>query len=481
MSSVDPVVGAIASTEERFGIGAARREEKSWLTVTRVLPIIDFFILIFSFIGGMLIRDREAWNIETELARYILAGASFATMFIICNDYRRLYTNQALLDMPRQMGGMTLSWVATCGLLAVTGFGLKASADVSRIVVFAVIILQLPILVASRVIARALAASHGHTASRRHRAALLSIGDTSGTAAALSEHHALIQQRYVDPELEGEQIANEIRAFLADLKGSGVQTIFVASPFHRLGDFYKVEALLSASPLPTFLLTEDWVARAFFRPVSIAGSKVGFALQAPPLTILDRAAKHGLDAVLAGCAVCLLAPLMFLIALAVKMNSRGPVIFRQRRLGFNGKPFNIFKFRSMKVLEDGDTIKQAQRVDVRVTRVGRFIRSTSLDELPQLFNVLRGEMSLVGPRPHAVAHDSYYEQLIRDYAFRRHMRPGLTGWAQVNGHRGETPQLDDMKARVDNDLWYINNWSLALDVWVMLRTVGELMKTKKAY
>jgi exopolysaccharide biosynthesis polyprenyl glycosylphosphotransferase len=172
---------------------------------------------------------------------------------------------------------------------------------------------------------------------------------------------------------------------------------------------------------------------------------------------------------------------MLLVAFAVKLDSCGPVFFRQRRQGFDGQDFNIFKFRSMTVLEDGAKIQQARKFDKRVTRVGRFIRATSLDELPQLFNVLRGEMSLVGPRPHAIAHDNHYEQLIRDYAIRRHMRPGLTGWAQVNGYRGETPRISDMETRVEHDLWYISNWSLALDIWILFRTVEALFQHRNAY
>ncbi|PZO72916.1 MAG: polyprenyl glycosylphosphotransferase, partial [Mesorhizobium amorphae] len=138
------------------------------------------------------------------------------------------------------------------------------------------------------------------------------------------------------------------------------------------------------------------------------------------------------------------------------------------------KPYRILKFRSMSVMEDGDEVRQATRADKRVTRVGAFIRSTSIDELPQFWNVLHGEMSVVGPRPHAVAHDDVYDTLIVEYAARRHMKPGLTGWAQVKGCRGETPTVEAMQQRVTHDLWYIDNWSLWLDVKIVLRTVLAL-------
>jgi undecaprenyl-phosphate galactose phosphotransferase/putative colanic acid biosynthesis UDP-glucose lipid carrier transferase len=157
------------------------------------------------------------------------------------------------------------------------------------------------------------------------------------------------------------------------------------------------------------------------------------------------------------------------------------VFFRQRRNGFNAKQFPIFKFRKMTVMEDGATVVQAKRFDPRVTRVGRVLRRTSIDEVPQLLNVLCGDMSLVGPRPHALAHDDHYGDLLSAYAFRHHVKPGITGWAQVNGFRGETARVEQMKGRVDCDLWYINNWSLALDLKILVLTCRELVRRRNAY
>ena len=162
-----------------------------------------------------------------------------------------------------------------------------------------------------------------------------------------------------------------------------------------------------------------------------------------------------------------MAPLFAAVGLLIKLESPGPVIFRQDRKGFNGRVFTIFKFRTMNVLENGRVIPQARTNDARVTRVGRILRATSIDELPQLINVLLGQMSLVGPRPHAIAHDDGYTELIANYAFRQHVKPGLTGWAQVNGFRGETSRLELMERRVDCDLWYIRNWSFWLDLRII--------------
>lgn len=191
----------------------------------------------------------------------------------------------------------------------------------------------------------------------------------------------------------------------------------------------------------------------------------------PPLSALDQVAKRAFDLIVASLALISLAPLMALVALAIRMDSRGPVFFRQMRHGYNQKPFRITKFRTMTTMEDGLVIRQATANDTRITAVGRLLRRTNLDELPQLFDVLRGEMSLVGPRPHALAHDWEFESKIPSYARRHNIKPGLTGWAQVNGLRGETDTDEKMQARVEHDLYYIDHWSLLLDIRIMITTV----------
>jgi lipopolysaccharide/colanic/teichoic acid biosynthesis glycosyltransferase len=157
------------------------------------------------------------------------------------------------------------------------------------------------------------------------------------------------------------------------------------------------------------------------------------------------------------------------------------VLVRQRRNGFNTSQFRIFKFRTMTAMDDGVVVLQAKRNDPRVTWVGRILRQSSIDELPQLFNVLLGDMSLVGPRPHALAHDDEYTEVLSNYAFRNHMKPGITGWAQVNGYRGEIIRIEQMKARVDRDLWYINNWDLLLDLKILALTFFEVVRRRNAY
>jgi putative colanic acid biosysnthesis UDP-glucose lipid carrier transferase len=200
-----------------------------------------------------------------------------------------------------------------------------------------------------------------------------------------------------------------------------------------------------------------------------------------PFVGVNEAVKRASDIVFALVALALFAPLLAAIAVGVRLSSPGPVIFRQRRNGLGGEEIVVYKFRSMRVTEDGDSVRQATRDDERVTRLGAFLRRTSLDELPQFVNVLQGRMSVVGPRPHAVAHNRAYMQLIKAYMVRHKVRPGITGWAQVNGFRGETDTLDKMQARVAYDLEYLRNWSLALDIEIILRTIRLLLGDRAAH
>ena len=237
----------------------------------------------------------------------------------------------------------------------------------------------------------------------------------------------------------------------------------IAAPPHR-------DALNAAS--------EDLAAALRFAPEIVWRAPANANTRPDPL---QPVLKRVLDLMIALPMLVLCAPLFAVLALAILADSGGPVFFRQTRLGQGGRPFDIFKFRTMRVMENGDDVVQVTRNDSRVTRSGRWLRATSLDELPQLLNIIAGDMSLVGPRPHARAHDVFYAKAIADYALRQDVKPGLTGWAQVNGHRGETPTVGAMRARVDYDIWYAKNASLALDLKILLRTPMAVLGRGNAY
>lgn len=216
------------------------------------------------------------------------------------------------------------------------------------------------------------------------------------------------------------------------------------------------------------------------RTDSVCGLPVISVCETPfrgPAGVLKRVS----DIVLASLILLLLSPFMIAIAIAVKLSSPGPVIFRQRRYGLDGQEIIVYKFRSMTVTEDGASIQQARKNDSRVTPLGAIMRRTSLDELPQFINVLQGRMSVVGPRPHAVAHNELYRPLIKSYMVRHKVKPGITGWAQVNGFRGETDSLDKMEARIRCDLDYLRNWSLRLDLYIIWKTVRLVFQDSAAY
>jgi Undecaprenyl-phosphate glucose phosphotransferase len=286
------------------------------------------------------------------------------------------------------------------------------------------------------------------------------------------------EQSAAAAEEAGRGVAVDVRTALADRRLDG---IFVFGSWNDRRRIEELKAVLSPVPVPMHLFADHEMERMLRRPQVHVGDLIGLELQRAPLTRLDRALKRMLDIVVALFGLVLLAPLMGLTALAVVAESGFPVLFRQHRKGFGARPFSILKFRSMTVRENGDDVVQASRRDVRVTRVGRMIRRTSIDELPQLFNVLKGDMSIVGPRPHAVAHDDYYDGLIASYALRQHVKPGITGWAQVKGLRGETRDVEQMRARVEHDLWYINNWSIWLDIRIILLTALKVFFDENAY
>jgi len=246
----------------------------------------------------------------------------------------------------------------------------------------------------------------------------------------------------------------------------------------------RLESLLDGlNVLPrTILVVPDDLTCEYLRRRAVAiGERVAVVVQKEPLNAVQRALKRAIDLAGAGAALFFASPLLIAIAIAIKLDSEGPVLFRQTRNGLAGRPFRILKFRTMTVLEDHDGLLQARRDDARITPIGRFLRRTSLDELPQLINVIRGEMSLVGPRPHAKAHDEFYGRLIENYSLRQHVKPGISGWAQVNGLRGETPTLDTMYRRIEFDLWYATRASLLLDFVILARTLIEVFRQRNAY
>ncbi len=261
-----------------------------------------------------------------------------------------------------------------------------------------------------------------------------------------------------------------------------IDQVFLALPMRSETQMRKVFDALQDSTASIYLIPDLFIFELMgARGQDIAGLPA-FALCETPLSGPFGMIKRLEDIVLATAILCLISPLMCVIAAAIKMTSKGPVIFKQYRYGLNGERIKVYKFRSMTVCDNDDTvIRQAQKGDTRITPIGAFLRKTSLDELPQFVNVLQGHMSVVGPRPHAVAHNEQYRKLIKGYMWRHKVKPGITGWAQVNGWRGETDTLEKMKKRIEFDLDYIRRWSVGFDLKIVLMTVFKGFTGKNVY
>jgi len=267
----------------------------------------------------------------------------------------------------------------------------------------------------------------------------------------------------------------------AYIKAHGISVIFIALPIRHLPRVLELLDDLRDTTASIYYVPDIFMFDLIqARTGEIMGVPV-VAMCETPFYGLRGVSKRMLDVIVSLLALLLLLPVLAVVALLVRFTSPGPVIFRQRRYGLDSEQIVVYKFRTMTVTEDGDQIRQATTHDDRTTPVGRILRRYSLDELPQLINVVQGRMSLVGPRPHAVAHNEMYRKLIKGYMVRHKVLPGITGLAQVNGHRGETRNVEDMEARVQYDLEYLRRWSILLDLKIIGRTALMMFRDPKAY
>jgi putative colanic acid biosynthesis UDP-glucose lipid carrier transferase len=383
-----------------------------------------------------------------------------------------------------------VGWGIVVAVLTLIGQGTGLRYELSDRVIWTWFALAPVALLASRLTAHLLAFNYAK--DRQVRSAIIVGSNYSGVdilrRVTSKNNPAIDMQGFFDdrdetarnPELNGTYLG-AIADVAPYVRANKIKTIFICLP-------------MSSNPGLTDLMEElrDTTASVYFVPdiytfdliqarLDHVGGIPVIGICETPFTGLHSVVKRGSDIILASMIQIMLLPVMACIAVGVKMSSPGPIIFAQRRYGLNGEEIVVYKFRSMGVCDDGAVVEQAKRNDVRITPFGGFLRRTSLDELPQFFNVLQGRMSIVGPRPHAVAHNEMYRKLIKGYMLRHKVKPGITGWAQVNGLRGETETLDKMRARIEFDLEYLRNWSLALDLWIIFRTVKEVLKKDAAY
>jgi putative colanic acid biosynthesis UDP-glucose lipid carrier transferase len=278
-----------------------------------------------------------------------------------------------------------------------------------------------------------------------------------------------------------ETILGSINELATYVKSHPVDMLYITLPMASQPRILKLLDELRDTTLSIYFAPDIFLSDLIQARLDSVGGIPVVAVCETPFYGINGLLKRASDIILASIILILIAPLMLAIAIAIKFQSPGPVLFKQRRYGLDGREIMVYKFRSMSVAEDGDQIKQATRNDSRVTPFGAFLRRTSLDELPQFINVLEGKMSIVGPRPHAVAHNEQYRKLINGYMIRHKVRPGITGWAQVSGLRGETDTLEKMEKRIEYDLAYLRNWSLLWDFEIILKTLYVVCKKQNAY
>jgi Undecaprenyl-phosphate glucose phosphotransferase len=437
--------------------------------------------------GYQLFISGAPWKLDFHIG----AGVAAAMIYLLLGRSAGFYQAADLFALRRDTTRIVWQWLLTSLSLALLAFLLRIGSEFSRgsIVCFAAV--ALPSLLLSRNLMKTTLAWAVRTERVQGRRVVL-VGLREELAALgkadLLRRFGLSEVERIAFPNPGNWSLSANKGILASLdqalvaaRDRGAEEIVLALSWNDTRGVELVRDRLRDSPLPVQLLPDQKVRSLTENPAFSVNRSLAIEIQRAPLSAAEQFAKRTLDVVFASFGILLLSPLMLLTALAVRIESSGPALFRQHRNGFNAKQFLIFKFRTMTVMEEGDGVIQAIRHDPRVTKFGRVLRATSIDELPQLFNVLFGDMSLVGPRPHAVAHDGYYGKLLSEYAFRHHVKPGITGWAQIHGCRGGTANVELMKKRLDFDLWYINNWNLGLDLVILLRTVLELARPRNAY
>ena len=459
-------------------------------------PIISFAARILDLcvvIGGGLLAHYLRFGNFRLPEFYELALVLAALLSAIVLPLFKLYHSWRGKELWRQIWVTTLAWTAVALILVLLAFGFKSGALYSRYWAITWALLVWGGLVLVRIGIRLLFNVMRERGWNHRHIYIMGAGELGRNVARQLREAPWVGYDLVgfwddNPELQGKHI--ESIPVISCEEGcevlvSGkrhIDEVWLALPLRAEARMREILQMLRHSTVNVRLVPDIFGFHLLNHSVTeIAGVPV-LDLRASPMQGANRILKAVEDRVLALLILVLISPLMLSIAIGVKRSSPGPVLFRQKRHGWDGKPIKVYKFRTMKIHEEKDgQVTQATKGDPRVTRFGAFLRRTSLDELPQFFNVLQGRMSIVGPRPHALAHNELYKDQVEAYMQRHRVKPGITGWAQVNGWRGETDTLDKMEKRVEYDLYYIENWSLWLDLKIILLTVFKGFVHKKAY
>lgn len=445
---------------------------------------VPFFVALLDFllvlIAGIMAHYYRFDTLEMN-GRYNTATMLTAIVVVLCLGMGGVYGSQRGYAFLRQFSVLLAGWFAAAGILLSLSFFLKVSENYSRIWFSTMLVigggLSLLLRMSVFLLLRRLRASGLNLKT------VLLVGAGGSLASQLVEGDALDEYGFklVD-NMSLQQEDGWLESLVSKVNEKGVHEVWLCLPLSHGGGVQSIMYALRHHTVAIRFIPEwDDIPLLNHKVSHIAGI-YSLDLSCSPMDGPPRLLKRLEDLFLGVLISLLITPVCLIIALAIKCTSRGPILFKQYRTGINGKSFKVYKFRSMFVHDEGaDKVTQAKRNDERITPVGAFLRRTSLDELPQFFNVLQGRMSIVGPRPHALSHNEYYKDLVESYMQRHKVKPGITGWAQVSGYRGETDTLEKMQKRVQYDLWYIDNWSLWLDFKIILMTVFKGFVNKNAY
>lgn len=431
------------------------------------------------------------WDDDTlpAYAAPILLNAILALLVFQLNG---LYRFKAVVEPAPALRRLLFLYGFVFLLLVTMAFALKISTEYSRVWLFSWFLSSAMLLVTGRLVAYRLILSQGRSGRLTRNIAVIGAGAQGRRLLERLETQSEPWNRVIGvfddrqgravPEINGYPYLGTVDDLVAEARQRRIDSVILALPWyadHRLeGLIRRLKELPVSIHLGSDLIGYSFAPRDY---VQLCRAPL-FEISPKPLSGWQRVTKLIEDKILAALLLVLAAPLMLLIAAAIRLETPGPILFRQARYGFNNKVFDVYKFRTMHHDRPPEgSVPQARRDDPRVTRVGRFLRRTSLDELPQLLNVLQGTMSLVGPRPHAVVHNEAYAAIIDGYFGRHRMKPGITGWAQINGLRGETDTPDKMRARVEHDIHYVENWSLLFDLQILAVTPFVGLVHRNAY
>jgi len=455
--------------------------------LSAVAQAIDALLIVASL---ALITWLDIYEWEPH---YTVAATWAVGLFVLTAHFFDVYRTRRGSSMQREIVRLVWAWLTVCLILLFLAFSTKTSSEYSRRIFLTWFVITPLILIVWRGWLQIVMGAIRRRGVNTRPVGIVGARELGAYLARTILAAPWMGLRpvgfYDDRKPSGGrplarepvEVVGSFDALVNHARQGSVDIVYITLPMRAESRIQELIAKLSDTTASVYMVPDFFIFDLLHASWDNIGDLPVVSISETPFYGVDGFVKRLEDIVISGLLLLILAPVMLTIAMSVKLSSLGPAIFRQRRYGLRGNQIEVWKFRTMTVREDDGPVVQARKHDPRVTRLGSFLRRTSLDELPQLINVLRGSMSLVGPRPHAVAHNEQYRRLIDRYMLRHKVKPGITGWAQVNGWRGETDTLDKMQKRVEFDLAYIHNWSLTLDLKILFLTAFRVLTDKNAY